>query len=791
VLQRDGSDFVGFESNDSSGVAKLQGKLRIWNKEVFGAINTRKEKTVRQLKEVQDLLDVTQSDALLMKEEQLLKEFDTILEQEETIWFQKSCEKFISLGDRNTTFFHTSTIIRRRRNRIESLKDDEDQWISDKEELERLAVAYYTRLYSLVDVSEVRERLPTGGFTGLSPFEKEQLDKPFTLEEVVVAVKSMGRFKAPGPDGFQPVFYQECWEIVGSSVTRFVLDFFESGILPQSTNDALLVLIPKVLKPEKITQFRPISLCNVLFKVITKMMVIRLKSVISKLIGPAQASFIPGRLSIDNIVVVQEAVHSMRRKKGRKGWMLLKLDLEKAYDRIRWDFLEETLQAAGLSSGWTRRIMECVANPAMSLLWNGEKTESFKPARGLRQGDPLSPYLFVLCMERLCQLIDFEVGNKNWKPINLSRGGPKISHVCFADDLILFAEASVVQIRVIRRVLERFCLSSGQKVSLEKSKIFFSNNVSRDMERLITAESGIGSTRDLGKYLGMPILQKRINKATYGEVLEKVNSRLTGWKSRTLSLAGRITLTKAVLSSIPVHSMSSIILPASTLESLDKVSRTFLWGGTTDKRKLHLLAWKKICKPKEEGGFGVRGSRDMNKALVAKVGWRLLGDDKSLWARVLRSKYKVGEVQNHSWLAPKSHWSSTWRSISTGLRAVVTCGLGWVPGDGRSINFWLDKWLLNTSLLSHATRTIPVAEINKKVEEYWCDGAGWNTRVLSLYLPMSIIHRLYAVVIKGCPGVRDTISWTGNSNGEFTVSSAYAMLTADGDLRPCMAKFFQ
>ncbi|KAL9278245.1 putative ribonuclease H domain-containing protein [Arabidopsis thaliana] len=226
--------------------------------------------------------------------------------------------------------------------------------------------------------------------------------------------------------------------------------------------------------------------------------------------------------------------------------------------------------------------------------------------------------------------------------------------------------------------------------------------------------------------------------------------------------------------------MSSIILPASTLESLDKVSRTFLWGGTTDKRKLHLLAWTKICKPKEEGGLGVRGSRDMNKALVAKVGWRLLGDDKSLWARVLRSKYKVGEVQNHSWLAPKSHWSSTWRSISTGLRAVVTCGLGWVPGDGRSINFWLDKWLLNTSLLSHATRTIPVAEINKKVEEYWCDGAGWNTRVLSLYLPMSIIHRLYAVVIKGCPGVRDTISWTGNSNGEFTVSSAYAMLTAEG-----------
>ncbi|KAJ0250309.1 Reverse transcriptase domain-containing protein [Hirschfeldia incana] len=208
----------------------------------------------------------------------------------------------------------------------------------------------------------------------------------------------MGSFKAPGPNGFQPIFYQKCWEIVGDSVARFVMQFFETGQLPKETNDALVVLIPKVNKPESITQFRPISLCNVLFKIITKAMVGRLKGVMNKLIGPAQSSFIPGRLSADNIVVVQEAVHSMRKKKGKKGWMLLKLDLEKAYDRLRWDFLEDTLRAAGLSEGWVRRVMECVSGPDMCILWNGEKTESFKPSRGLRQGDPLSPYLFVLLM---------------------------------------------------------------------------------------------------------------------------------------------------------------------------------------------------------------------------------------------------------------------------------------------------------------------------------------------------------------------------------------------------------
>lgn len=205
----------------------------------------------------------------------------------------------------------------------------------------------------------------------------------------------------------------------------------------------------------------------------------------------------------------------------------------------------------------------------MSLLWNGEKTEAFQPARGLRQGDPLSPYLFVLCLERLCHQIDKSIAAKEWKPISLSRGGPKLSHICFADDLILFAEAFVAQIRVIRKILENFCVASGQKVSLEKSKIYFSDNVSRDLEKLISDESGIKPTRDLGKYLGMPVLQKRINKETFGEVLEKVSSRLSGWKGRLLSFTWRLTLTKAVLSSIPVHSISTISLPISTLNNLD------------------------------------------------------------------------------------------------------------------------------------------------------------------------------------------------------------------------------
>ncbi|CAA7053634.1 unnamed protein product [Microthlaspi erraticum] len=247
----------------------------------------------------------------------------------------------------------------------------------------------------------------------LTDGEFERLSIPFVEDEIVQAVRQMGSYKAPGPDGYQPVFYQRCWEEVGASVTRFVLEFFQTGVLLQVTNDALVVLIPKVVSPEKIQQLRPISLCNVLFKIITKTMVGRMKPVMTKLIGPAQSSFILGRLSTDNIVIVQEAVHSMRRKKGKRGWMLLKLDLEKAYDRVRWDFLEDSLRAAGFSETWITWVMQCVSGPSIRLLRNGEKTEPFKPLRGLRQGDPMSLYLFVLCMERLCHLVEQEVAMKN------------------------------------------------------------------------------------------------------------------------------------------------------------------------------------------------------------------------------------------------------------------------------------------------------------------------------------------------------------------------------------------
>ena len=198
------------EIDTREALMRLGLKLRKWNKEVFGNVQKKKETLVMEIKGVQELIEQNPTDELLEKEGELLKEFERVLEQEELIWFQKSREKWVAHGERNTKFFHMSTIIRRRRNRVEALKKDDNHWATDANELEELAVNYFKRLYYLEDVETEPIRLSGRGFVRLTSQDYETLNKTFSAEEVEKAVRAMGSFKAPGLDGFQPVFYQRC-----------------------------------------------------------------------------------------------------------------------------------------------------------------------------------------------------------------------------------------------------------------------------------------------------------------------------------------------------------------------------------------------------------------------------------------------------------------------------------------------------------------------------------------------------------------------------------------------------
>ncbi|CAL1388618.1 unnamed protein product [Linum trigynum] len=222
--------------------------------------------------------------------------------------------------------------------------------------------------------------------------------------------------------------------------------------------------------------------------------------------------------------------------------------------------------------------MKCVTTPFMEILWEGTSTEKFRPTRGTRQGCPLSPYLFTLCIARLSHLIEEAVSNGIWKPIQLIRGGTKLTHLFFADDLVLFAEASQEQVEVIMDCLDQFCDASGELVSKDKSRIYFSKNVKRDLGRDMRNRLGFAMTQDLCRYLGVPVLHGRVKKQTYQYLLDRVDQRLAGWKAESLSLAGRVTLALYVLNGIPIYAMQTSVLHAAICDHIDRRIRGFIWG---------------------------------------------------------------------------------------------------------------------------------------------------------------------------------------------------------------------
>ncbi|XP_061375671.1 uncharacterized protein LOC133317799 [Gastrolobium bilobum] len=379
----------------------------------------------------------------VFKENELWRKLQSVLVKEELTWFQRPRNQWLKFGGKNTRFFHASTVARRRHNRIVTLKDEGGNWIADSESLVQLAVSFYQDLFTIEGVRE--DKFPIQKvFPRLAECDKRRLALVPSKEEIKRTVFMMEKFKAR-PDELSAIFFQSQWGTVGDSVCSLVMDVFNKPEMVRDINGTLICLIPKKESPESIRDFRPISLCNVVYKIITKIIVGRLKDLLPRIVSLNQCSFIKGRQGFDNVIIVQEVIHSMRVKKGSQGWMMIKVDLEKAYDRLDWSFILETLDDIGLPEPLSLLIYKCISTSSMSLLWNGVVTKEIFHERGIRQGDLISPLLFVLCMEKLSQLIQVAVDSRAWKPIFLRKKTPPISNLLFADDIIICAEASVEQ----------------------------------------------------------------------------------------------------------------------------------------------------------------------------------------------------------------------------------------------------------------------------------------------------------------------------------------------------------
>ena len=321
---------------------KLQHKLNNvrkraieWNRTIFGKIEKELKEKQQDLQEIQDNI---QTMADVRKERQLREEIEMLMFREEIMWAQKARNEWILKGDRNTKYFQTLVKQRRARSKILHLKLENGEFTEDLEVIENTLVTHFKEQFTDIEsrsLQEISEELQSLPIPQIDHHQQQLLDMPVTNEEIERAIFQMGPHKAPGPNRIPAFFFQEFWDIVKQDILLSVKAFFHSGSLLKSLNHTYITLIPKMNNHDEVTHFRPISLCNVTYKIISKILVNRLKPLMDKLISPFQNAFIQGRSITDNILLAHEIFDTLKKKKGRKkGFGVWKIDMNKAYDRV-------------------------------------------------------------------------------------------------------------------------------------------------------------------------------------------------------------------------------------------------------------------------------------------------------------------------------------------------------------------------------------------------------------------------------------------------------------------------
>jgi len=518
---------------------------------------------------------------------------------------------------------------------------------------------------------------------------------PFSMEEIEFVIKESDGNKSPGPDGFSFAFVKEFWYLMKDEVRIMFDQFLANEVVPKSLLSYFVALIPKVASPLALKDFRPISLFGTLYKKISKVLARRLAGVMNSIISQSQSAFLKGRNLVDGVVVVNEIVDFARKMK--RQCLILKVDFEKAYDSVDWGFLEYMMGRVGICAKWVAWMKACVFGGSMSILVNGCPTVEIDIQRGLKQGDPLAPFLFLLVAEGFSGVTRNAVSRNLFKGFKIKNEGMGISHLQYADDTLCIGEATVDNLWTLKAVLRGFEMASGLKVHFYKSCLMGINVPTEFMNMacdFLNCSEGLLPF----KYLGLPVGANPLKLATWEPLLEQLTRKLHSWGNKYVSLGGRIVLLNAVLNAIPIFYLSFLKMPVKVWRKIVKIQRDFLWGGARGGRKLCWVKWKVVCQPRSNGGLGVRDIRLVNFSLLAKWRWRLLNNEEGLWKEVLVEKYglRVGNLlveENGAWPRFISKW---WKDIAhleeVGGERWFNTEVVRKAGIGNSTSFWKDPW---------------------------------------------------------------------------------------------------
>ena len=471
------------------------------------------------------------------------------------------------------------------------------------------------------------------------------------------------------------------WDIVKDDLMVLVKCFEKGGLNLERLNFAMITLLPKEPDARTLKKYRPISLLNCSFKIFGKLLNNRLIKFANWLIASNQTTFIKGRYILESVAAAHEIIHEVHRK--REVGIVLKLDYEKAYDRVSWSFLEEMLKSRGFGVKWRGWILKVVQGGSICIRMNDENSAFFKPGKGIRQGDPLSPLLFNLVVDVFTRML-MRAAKKNLISGLLPQSKPGgIISLQYADDTLLFLENNLEKAANLKWLLVCFEQLSGMKINYDKSDLLV---LGMDDERANDVAKVFCCKRSdfPMKYLGVPLHFSKLRREDLQPVIDKIVKRIAGWKGRLLSYAGRLTLLKSCLASIPVYLLSIINFPRWAIDMLNSHMGHFLWNNSEDRHKYHLANWQLIAQQKELGVLGISDLRSLNMALLSSWIFRYHLNSNSIWTRIVDFKYKTKNP--NIFCCSEEGASPFWKGVIWAMQA-AHMGIRWVVGNGEKVRF--------------------------------------------------------------------------------------------------------
>ena len=517
--------------------------------------------------------------------------------------------KFVEEGEKSSKFFYGLEKTNYVKKHMRKLTVNNGDIITDQKQILHEQKTFYENLYSSKrqkdTILDFDVFLNDPSLPRLSASQKNDCEVEITLDECKESLKTFDKNKSPGTDGITVEFYDKFWHILGKPMVDCFVHAFECGELSSSQKQAIITLLEKQGKDRQfIKNWRPISLLNHDYKILTKALSIRLKKVLPTIIHPNQSAYVEGRYMGDSIRLIQDVMEYT--KLHNKSGMLLLIDFQKAFDSVEHDFIVKALEIFNFGENLIKWFKLVCKNACSCVINNGISSPFFNINRGVRQGDPLSPYIFIIVIELLANYI-----RKNQDIQGIKVGEKEIKISLYADDITVMVKNQASG-KLVFEALKKFAMCSGLKINKEKTEGIWLGHMRNNDDTPLNISWPKAPIKVLGVYLSYDM--ELAVKYNFEDKIEKLKKQLHWWKSRDLSLTGRVLIAKTLGLSKFALVNSMIHVPAEIITRVNKIVYEFVWKSQTDKVNRTIFAQEYV-----KGGFKMTDMNTLVKA--AKIKW--------------------------------------------------------------------------------------------------------------------------------------------------------------------------